>query len=176
MVKRVPANASSSPSVKSISIFLILIFITGAVPLYAQTRQERRQADIEEHMIQGGKYFEAGQLQQAEGEFLKVVRLDPGYAEAYNNLGFVYKKQLRLRDAEIRFKQALKIARDDFLKAQVNLNLGDLLSGYMVPDNIKIRGGKKRALKYYKDALKYDENNEHILTRLEELNNEKNTN
>src|SRR6478736_5590705 len=42
---------------------------------------------------QGVDFMKARQFAQAEGKFEQAVKLDPGFAEAYNNLAFTLRKQ-----------------------------------------------------------------------------------
>lgn len=169
MARRVPANASSSPSVKLIQIFLIFVYLAGVNYVQAQTLGTKRTQQAEQHTLVGVEYFRQNKLREAEREFLKAIRTDPDYGQAYNNLAYVYKHQKRYRKAEITFKQALERADTDELKTQVNYNLGDLLSGYNINRRTGLRGGLQRALEYYLAALSYSEDNPRILCRIGEV-------
>jgi len=60
-----------------------------------------------------------GHLAEAEGGFRKAAELNPGYAEAYNNIGVAQKEQGKLDEAIASYQKALKI-RPDFAEAYNN--------------------------------------------------------
>ena len=56
--------------------------------------------------------------------FNKAISLDPGYAEAYNNLGVLLKEQDRLEEAEASYRQAISLESN---YAEAYSNLGNVL-------------------------------------------------
>jgi len=64
-------------------------------------------------------YFEAGEKLQKTGDYQRAsrkyeraVKIDPGYAEAWSNLGYTYRKLGYFKDAVIAYKKAIRIAPD----------------------------------------------------------------
>lgn len=58
------------------------------------------------HNNQGALALSKGELQRAEFEFKTAIELSPDYAEAYSNLGLVYKRENRLDEALANFTKA----------------------------------------------------------------------
>jgi len=56
------------------------------------------------------------------------LRIDPGYAEAHNNLGIALARKGRIEDAVVHFREALRI-RPDFVGAHNNLKKALTLQG-----------------------------------------------
>jgi len=58
--------------------------------------------------------LEAGETQEAERCFRRAVELDPGYADAVNNLGVALERQGRADEARARYEEAraLRAARE----------------------------------------------------------------
>ena len=61
-----------------------------------------------------------GRFDQARGHLERAVQLEPGYAEAWTNLGLVYLDQGRSDKAADAWRGALK-ADPDFTAARLNL-------------------------------------------------------
>ncbi len=57
----------------------------------------------------GIQFFQNRKFKEAEGEFAKVVSLQPANAVAHNNLGLALKAEGRVADAEIQYLMALQI-------------------------------------------------------------------
>ena len=57
-------------------------------------------------------YKEKGHLEEAIQEFQTALRIKPGLAEAYYNLGESYEKTGRIPEATHAFEQALQIKPD----------------------------------------------------------------
>jgi len=71
------------------------------------------------------KYIEEGNLNKAEFECKKAIKINPSFAKAYMNLGVVYYKRGEFKLAEEEFKKALKnIGKDIYNKAIIYYNLG----------------------------------------------------
>jgi Flp pilus assembly protein TadD len=59
-------------------------------------------------MALGTAYFQAGALEEAENEFMAVLRQDPASGDAENNLAVLYVAMGRLDDAEAALARAEK--------------------------------------------------------------------
>lgn len=89
--------------------FTILLF-TGCK---GRKSQQASPEDIATTKNVGMAYLEENQLDKAESEFLKLIRLVPDDAGAWANLGLVYLRQARYDEAEKSLNKALKISPDD---------------------------------------------------------------
>lgn len=69
----------------------------------------------------GNALVELGRFAQAAAEFREAVRLDPDYAEAYNNLGIALAEQGDMAPAVEAFRQAVRL---DPANAESQSNLG----------------------------------------------------
>ena len=61
----------------------------------------------------GLAYLQANQLPQAEAEFEKVVKLAPDQAVGYADLGLVYLRESRYREAEAQLRRAAALDSAD---------------------------------------------------------------
>ena len=59
-------------------------------------------------------------LDEAIKHFSEALRIDPGYAEAHNNMGVALARTGRIEDAVVHFREAVRI-RPDFVAAHNNL-------------------------------------------------------
>jgi len=80
------------------------------------------------HMKLGTAWLKAGDGAQAEVALRRAVELDPGYAEAWVNLGGVMLGRWEFEDCVEANGQALK-SRPDLLEAHYNKGLGHLYLG-----------------------------------------------
>ncbi len=64
------------------------------------------------HML-GITRSKQGRVDDAEAIFLKVIRMEPGYAIAYYNLGVLYQAQGRYEEAKESFIQCLNLTTDE---------------------------------------------------------------
>jgi len=62
----------------------------------------------------------AGNYEESISLFAKAIEMDPGYAESYNNLGYLYYVMKDNKKARKYFKKALEID-PNFQKARDNL-------------------------------------------------------
>jgi tetratricopeptide (TPR) repeat protein len=69
---------------------------------------------------EGYMNMKAGNLERAEKQFRKAIKLEPDNARGYNNLGRVYFRKEEHKEAVVYFKKALEI-RPDALGAYSNL-------------------------------------------------------
>ena len=80
--------------------------------------------------IKGAIHGQLEQLDQAINCFLQVIKMNPEQAEAYSNLGVVYKDQGNLQLAMLNIQKAIEI-KPDFAEAYNNLgNAQDTLHDY----------------------------------------------
>src|SRR4030065_150622 len=61
------------------------------------------------HKAQGDAHLRNGHLEEAKACYQHAIALDPNYAKAHSNLGFVLKEQGNYGDAERCFRTALSI-------------------------------------------------------------------
>lgn len=71
-------------------------------------------------VVQSNKYYEKanilsqkGRLQESVKFYKKAIKLNPGFSEAHNNLGNVFKNMMRFHDSKHAFLKALEIKPDD---------------------------------------------------------------
>ncbi|MEI8230730.1 MAG: tetratricopeptide repeat protein [Candidatus Peregrinibacteria bacterium] len=101
-----------------------------------------------------------GRFDQAKLYFRSALALSPAGTEAHLGLGFLYKKQGNLKEAE---KEFLAAADSDFTKVSASLALGDLAYE---------RDDREGARAYYEKVLKIDPENELALTNLAVIDEE----
>ncbi|MFA5199688.1 MAG: tetratricopeptide repeat protein [Candidatus Omnitrophota bacterium] len=65
------------------------------------------------HLELGNCYYKAGLIDKAIKEYKIVLKLDPGLAWAYSNLGFAFTRKEQYKEAIACFSQAIKIDPDD---------------------------------------------------------------
>ena len=65
--------------------------------------------DAEEHYNEGVRHYQAGDLEEAVGEYRQAVAIDPNYAEAYLNLGVIYKIRGDFEGAQGYFEKAMSL-------------------------------------------------------------------
>lgn len=93
---------------------------------------------------EGLSFYRKGELPLAQVAFASAVRMDPEFAVAHNNLGFVLRAQGQLGDAEFHYEEALRI---DPQYAEAVHNLG------LVYDR---QGQMARAMSSFRKALELD--------------------
>ncbi|UCG39650.1 MAG: tetratricopeptide repeat protein, partial [bacterium] len=130
----------------------------------------------------------AGRLDEAEDYYRQVVGLDPGFAEAYSNLGAILLDQGQIREAEVSLRAALERDPRD-VAAHYNLGQvlavkGDLSGARSLfaagreldPENASfyqalgqlalLAGDFGQAVGHYEDALRLGRNNLSLRTGL----------
>ena len=81
-------------------------------------------AGAKSHLKAGNVFVDQEQFMQAAAEYQEAIRLDPEYAEAYNNFGISLAEQGEMADAVKAFRQAVRIDPED---AESQSNLGNAL-------------------------------------------------
>jgi tetratricopeptide (TPR) repeat protein len=100
----------------------IRIPISTPATLPKSTDLPSSSSKIFDHHQKGLSYYHEKKFQEAEGEFLAVLSLDPNHAVAHNNLGLTYHAQGRRQEAALEYLSALKI-EPSFAEAMNNLGL-----------------------------------------------------
>ena len=98
-------------------------------------------------ITQALNFKKEGDLENAEIDLKKALKIEPNNFIVLNNLGNIYSLKNDLKKAKDFFLKAIKIKKDYsnaiFNLALINEEMGD----------------KKKAIELYKDAIKYDPNN-----------------
>lgn len=102
--------------------------------------------DSRYYLDKGNVYLKEGRVESALKYFQEAVELDPGNAEARNNLGEVYARLNMVEDAQAQFTKALEL-KPGYMEALSNLSYVSL-QRHLYPD----------AEKYARMALKIDPN------------------
>jgi protein O-GlcNAc transferase len=97
--------------------------------------------DIQQYLIRGIQYYEAGKSDDAEKVFKEVITRYPECADAYNFLGIVYADRKNFKDALVYFKEAVRLDADN---PPYNSNYGNALQ-----DNGQIN----ESIPYYLKAI-----------------------
>jgi diguanylate cyclase (GGDEF)-like protein len=99
-----------------ISLLMLLVLISGAVPLYAAT------SAIDDLHKEAQKDYREGRLADAVSKMERVVQQDPSFLPGWNDLGCCFLAQRNYEKANVCFKQAQTLAPND---PQVLFNLGN---------------------------------------------------
>jgi len=97
----------------------ILILILGVLTLSGPgcKQQNKGSAEFAEEMISaktlGLAYLEENQLEEAEAEFLKIIKMDSDEVMGYANLGIVYLRMGSFEQAEEWLRKAIKMEPED---------------------------------------------------------------
>lgn len=144
---------------KNASILLILIFFATAMFSCKETVKDEKQTalDIISAQTMGIAYLEEFKLEEAEKEFLKLIKLAPNEKLGYANLGLTYLRMGKYKEAEKQLFKAIKIDPKD---ADVRLLLATV---YQMDDN------REKAVATLKEALKFAPNHVKILYFLSEI-------
>ncbi|MCF7875150.1 MAG: tetratricopeptide repeat protein [Candidatus Omnitrophica bacterium] len=97
-------------------LVILLIFL----PLSFSQAQDLTQEQSRKYRKKGYRLQSMGDLEAALPFYQKAVEIDPGYVQAYNDLGVLYEMEGVLGEAEQYYKQALAID-PDFMPAHTNL-------------------------------------------------------
>ncbi len=102
--------------------------------------------DILKDHHQATNFLKQGKLQEAENLYKKILKIDPNFIKAYNNLGIVFRQQGNLELAEENYRKAIKLDPNYF---QAYGNLGNIF---------KMQGKFEQAEKNYRQALEINPN------------------
>jgi len=100
------------------------------------------------HKEQGDSHLRNGNLEEAKACYLQVIALDPIFAKAHSNLGYIFMEQGNAGEAERCLKTALSI----------DPNIAD--AHYMLGTIFQMRGKLDEAIHNFRKALELDP--EHI--------------
>ncbi|WKK66675.1 FG-GAP-like repeat-containing protein [Lutimonas zeaxanthinifaciens] len=144
---------------KNIGVLTILFALFLAFAACKDSEAERRKKSIEMMTAQtlGLAYLEEFKLEEAEGEFLRMIELAPDDKLGYANLGLVYLRMGTYRKAEEQLLQAIKIDPED---ADVKLLLATVY---------RMDGKSEKAVTVLQDALIKEPGHLKILYELSEL-------
>ena len=96
------------------------------------------------HLLAGHIAHARGNVKEAEISWKKVLEIDPKNAEAWNNLGVLYRKQGDNEKALAAFQEAAELAPD---RPDIPYNIGNLY---------KTSGDFEKAVSYYNKAIEAD--------------------
>ena len=137
LVKKQPGNAAGWDYLSVIehqkkSLTAALDCIDQAIKMQPQPKY---------YILKGNVLQDQGRLEEAEASFRAAIKIDPNYAQAYNNLGIVLRDLKKPEDAIEAFRQAIE--RDAKYFRAYN-NLGSELQSI---------GSLEQAADYYRRAL-----------------------
>lgn len=98
------------------------------------------------HHNLGFVYVNQGRLNEAIGEYLTALKINPEFVDAYNNLGVAYFKQGQIDDAIKSFQTAIEL-KPDFSDARNNLAIA-----------YYNQGKTQEAMKEYEILMRIDPN------------------
>ncbi len=93
-----------------IGIILLALFC-APIPCFAKKLIQPTPRAVE-HNNRGAALLSKGQLAEAEFELKTAIQLSPDYAEAYNNLGIIYKQQKHYDLAVQHFEKAFALNKE----------------------------------------------------------------
>lgn len=82
---------------------------------------------VNAHNTLGANYYLMENYTVAQKEFFEVLKLDPGFYQAYYNIGLIYEKVKDLKEAKANFEKAIQL-KSDFVEAHYHLALINLLT------------------------------------------------
>jgi len=144
---------------KNIYILLLIVLLSSALFNCKNAEKDKKQKSIELMTAQtlGLAYLEEFKLDEAENEFLKVIKLAPNEKLGYANLGLAYLRKGKYQEAEIQLFKAIEIDPKD---ADIRLLLATV---YQMDDK------REKAIEVLMEALKFAPDHVKILYDLSEL-------
>lgn len=115
---------------KNLGFYSLLLLSLYCVPLIVLAAQSQSEI-IQEHIDQGIKYGQSGQIDHAIKEFEHILLIDPNNVDAFNNLGVAY---FHLRDFKKSLYYQSKAVDTEPKNPQIYFNRGLLLGKYMFKD------------------------------------------
>lgn len=134
----------------------ILFFTSVFFGLILLNAQEVSKNDISQaikHYKAGIKKYEKGEYAVAIAEYKDAVKLDPNYADAFNNMGYSYYRLGDYKNAISVYNITLSI-QPDHKYAKSNKNLAQFCMAKQMSDS----GNTQGALHYYLEAINTDPN------------------
>lgn len=105
---------------RAAGFFLLSLLLAGAKvdPLPGEILKQ----DAVTFRAEGRQFQDAGEMERASAAYRRALTLNPGYAEAYNDLGVALESMGDLANAEKAYQEAL-LLKPDFAAAHSNLAL-----------------------------------------------------
>jgi len=161
-----------------------------AIGAYKSALEKEPENEIARYNL-GALYDKEGQFEDAEREFRTLIKTNPGCADAYNYLGYLYaEKGINLDEAVILIKKALSIEPDNgyfvdslgwayfkkglYDEALLNLKKASLLTQNdpvifdHLGDAYFMKGNYREAISSWEKSLEIDPHNEQIKKKIEE--------
>ena len=91
---------------------LISLYNSGAldkVEKYVKNLIKKYSKELILHIILGAAYAGQGKLQKSINSYNNAIKIDPNYAETYNNLGNVLHEQGKFDEAIENYKKSLEL-------------------------------------------------------------------
>ena len=144
---------------KNVYILLLIVLLPFALFNCKTTEKDKKEKSIELMTAQtlGLAYLEEFKLDEAENEFLKVIKLAPNEKLGYANLGLAYLRMGKYQEAEVQLFKAIEIDPKD---ADIRLLLATV---YQMDDK------REKAIDVLMEALKFAPDHVKILYDLSEL-------
>jgi tetratricopeptide (TPR) repeat protein len=122
-------------------------------------KEAQGKVSADDYLRYANEYMEARQYDQAIINYEKAIKENPRFADAYSNLGILYKRQNKLDDAERQFRMALTV-NPRHEAAQTNLtNLlrrkGDYEKIETQSRQAAEQGSGKSAMAYHATGMAY---------------------
>lgn len=112
----------SSSTVRQMGFLKSLLGRTADVSQAADTADQHSPAAADTAKMRGNRHLADGDFDEAAACYREALRLDPNFAEAYNNLGYVLKEQHRFVEAKVMLETALRL-RPDLGPARLNMGI-----------------------------------------------------
>ena len=110
--------------------------------------------NLDEIFIKALAYHKNNKIKEAANEYIKIIKLDPKYFKAYNNLGEIYERINKNNEAKNLFLNAIKL-NSNYIDAIYNLgNIYNKLKDYNLAKN------------YFEKIIKIDSSNEKAFNAL----------
>ncbi|MCX5704343.1 MAG: tetratricopeptide repeat protein [Candidatus Omnitrophica bacterium] len=104
------------------SIFIILIFSFPVFNLSAQYESVTLEDQAQSYCKKGWNLLKEGRMEEAILNYKKAIELNPGFAQAYGDLGIIFEVKGEMKKAEEMYLKAIEAA-PDYLNSYSNLAL-----------------------------------------------------
>ena len=144
---------------KNLVLLTFFILVFGILQGCKESAEDRRKKSVEMMTTQtlGLAYLEEFKLEEAESQFIKLIKLSPEDKTGYANLGLVYLRMGNYPEAEEQILKAKKLDPDD---ADISLLLSTVY---------QMDGRQQEAIEVLKTALNKGSDQDKILYDLSEL-------